>query len=95
MDTAPDHREPQEQGESRKWYEMTASEFYVYVVAFMCGVSMMMSVNAVFSAPAYIMTYYRYAMQDPEAVPLYTNFWNNVMTYYNLTGIVTSLSMEA
>nr|AAL87658.1 adenosine permease [Leishmania amazonensis] len=94
MDTAPDHREPQEQGESRKWYEMSASEFYVYVVAFMCGVSMMMPINAVFSAPAYIMTYYRYAMQDPDAVPLQTNFWNNVMTYYNLIGIVTSLIME-
>ncbi|GET87310.1 nucleoside transporter 1, putative [Leishmania tarentolae] len=94
MDTAPDHCEPQEQGESRKWYQMTAGEFYVYVVAFMCGVSMMMPVNAVFSAPAYIMTYYRYAMQDPDAVPLQTNFWNNVLTYYNLIGIVTCLIME-
>ncbi|KAG5482756.1 hypothetical protein CUR178_06796 [Leishmania enriettii] len=82
------------QGQMRKWYHMTASEFYVYVVAFMCGVSMMMPINAVFSAPAYIMTYYRYAMQDPDVVPLHTNFWNNVMTYYNLIGIVTSLIME-
>ncbi|CBZ25134.1 putative nucleoside transporter 1 [Leishmania mexicana MHOM/GT/2001/U1103] len=94
MDTAPDRQDPQEQGESRKWYEMSASEFYVYVVAFMCGVSMMMPINAVFSAPAYIMTYYRYAMQDPDAVPLQTNFWNNVMTYYNLIGILVSLIME-
>ncbi|KAG5482924.1 hypothetical protein LSCM1_06962 [Leishmania martiniquensis] len=90
-EVAPDY---QPQGPMRKWYQMTASEFYVYVVAFMCGVSMMMPINAVFSAPGYITTYYRYAMRQPDAVPLNTNFWNNVMTYYNLISIVTSLVME-
>ncbi|CAJ1020261.1 Nucleoside transporter, putative [Leishmania lindenbergi] len=73
---------------------MTAGEFYVYVVAFMCGVSMMMPTNAIFSAPGYIMTYYRYAMHDPDAVPRHANFWNNVMTYYNLISLSTSLVIE-
>ncbi|KAK7196427.1 nucleoside transporter 1 [Novymonas esmeraldas] len=78
----------------RKWYKIPPAELYVYVVAFMCGVSMLMPINAIFSAPGYIMTYYRYAMQDPDAVPQLTNFWNNVLTYYNLIGFVTSLVME-
>ena len=73
---------------------MGASEFYVYVVALMCGVSMMMPINAVFSAPSYITTYYLYATHNPNHVPMQANFWSNVMTYYNLLSMVTSLIME-
>ncbi|KAL7698537.1 nucleoside transporter 1 [Lotmaria passim] len=78
----------------RQWYQMTAAEFYVYVVAFLCGVSMLMPVNAVFSAPSYMVEYYLYATQNPYLVPKMTNFWSNVMTYYNLIGLVTGLVME-
>nr|AFR68832.1 adenosine transporter 1 [Crithidia fasciculata] len=78
----------------RKWYDMTSAEFYVYVVAFMCGISMLMPINAVFSAPSYMLQYYLYATKDPNHVPQMTNFWSNVMTYYNLIGLVTGLVME-
>ncbi|KPA75074.1 putative Nucleoside transporter 1 [Leptomonas pyrrhocoris] len=78
----------------RQWHRLSAAEFYVYVVAFLCGVSMMMPVNAVFSAPSYITTYYLYATHNPDFVPSMTNFWSNVMTYYNLIGLVTCLVME-
>nr|AAG22610.1 nucleoside transporter 1 [Crithidia fasciculata] len=78
----------------RKWYDMTSAEFYVYVVAFMCGISIMMPINAVFSAPSYMLEYYLYATKDPFLVPKMTNFWTNVMTYYNLISMVTSLVVE-
>ncbi|KPA75077.1 putative Nucleoside transporter 1 [Leptomonas pyrrhocoris] len=78
----------------RPWYQMSAAEFYVYVVAFLCGISMLMPINAVFSAPSYMLTYYRFATKDPDFVPAMTNFWSNVLTYYNLIGLVTCLVME-
>nr|AFR68834.1 nucleoside transporter 3 [Crithidia fasciculata] len=78
----------------RKWYDMTSAEFYVYVAAFMCGVSMLMPVNSVFSAPSYMLEFYLYATKDPHHVPQMTNFWSNVLTYFNLISMVTCLVME-
>ncbi|KAG5509145.1 hypothetical protein JKF63_06154 [Porcisia hertigi] len=94
MSDTASYQAPHAQGVAQKRRKMTAGELYVYVVAFMCGVSMMMPINAVFSAPGYIMEYYRYAMKNPDAVATHTNFWSNVMTYYNLIGLLTSLIME-
>jgi solute carrier family 29 (equilibrative nucleoside transporter), member 1/2/3 len=79
---------------TRAWYRMTPAEFYVYVVALLCGISMLMPVNAVFSAPSYMLEYYLYATKNPKLVPQMTNFWSNVMTYYNLISLVTGLVME-
>lgn len=53
-----------------------------------------MPINAIFSAPAYILFFYQYAQKNPDAQPLYVNFWDNVLAYYNLVSFVTSLIVE-
>ncbi|KAH9600788.1 Equilibrative nucleoside transporter [Trypanosoma melophagium] len=70
------------------------SEVYCYFTAFMCGISMLLPVNAIFSAPLYIMHYYQYVTKKPDAQAENTNFWNNALTYYNLVSLVTSLIAE-
>ncbi|KEG10739.1 putative nucleobase transporter [Trypanosoma grayi] len=72
----------------------SVEEVLTYLTAIMCGISMLLPVNAVFSAPLYIMHYYEYVMQDSTATPEYTNFWDNSMTYYILVCLVVSLVVE-
>ncbi|ORC88183.1 putative nucleobase transporter, partial [Trypanosoma theileri] len=70
------------------------SEAYCYFTAFMCGVSMLLPINAIFSAPLYIMHYYQYVVDNPDAEAEHTNFWNNVLSYYNLVNLATALIVE-
>ncbi|KAH9600790.1 Equilibrative nucleoside transporter [Trypanosoma melophagium] len=70
------------------------SEVYCYFTAFMCGISMLLPINAIFSAPLYIMHYYQYVTKKPDAQAENTNFWNNALTYYTLVSLVTSLIAE-
>ncbi|RNF25380.1 nucleobase transporter [Trypanosoma conorhini] len=67
---------------------------YTYATAFVCGVSMMLPINAIFSAPLYVMNYYQYVMQDPDAEATNKNFWDNSLTYYTMIVLVTSLVVE-
>ncbi|RNF07973.1 nucleobase transporter [Trypanosoma rangeli] len=67
---------------------------YTYATAFFCGVSMLLPINAIFSAPLYVMNYYQYVMQDPDAVSVHKNFWDNSLTYYTMIVLVTSLIVE-
>ncbi|ESL05434.1 solute carrier family 29 (equilibrative nucleoside transporter), member 1/2/3 [Trypanosoma rangeli SC58] len=47
-----------------------------------------------FTAPLYVMNYYRYVMHDPDAVAEYKNFWDNSLTYYLMLVLVTWVMVE-
>ncbi|KAK7195215.1 nucleobase transporter [Novymonas esmeraldas] len=65
------------------------SEVYVYATCVFLGISMLMPLNALTSAPAYMIDYYKYATGDPDAKPNSPVFWNNILTFYNLASVVT------
>ncbi|GET86971.1 nucleobase/nucleoside transporter 8.1, putative [Leishmania tarentolae] len=65
------------------------AELYVYTTCVLLGVSMLMPLNALTSAPAYMLDYYKYATRDPNAVPNSPLFWNNILTFYNAASVVT------
>ncbi|CAC9466433.1 purine nucleobase transporter (NT3) [Leishmania donovani] len=65
------------------------AELYVYATCVLLGVSMLMPLNALASAPAYMLDYYKYATRDPNAKPNSPIFWNNILTFYNVASVVT------
>ncbi|RNC35579.1 putative nucleobase transporter, partial [Trypanosoma cruzi] len=69
-------------------------EVYSYAAAIMCGLSMLLPINAIFSAPLYIMNYYQYVMHDPDAVAKHKNFWDNALTYYSMLIMLVALIVE-
>ncbi|CBZ24809.1 nucleobase transporter [Leishmania mexicana MHOM/GT/2001/U1103] len=65
------------------------AEAYVYATCVLLGVSMLMPLNALVSAPAYMLDYYKYATRNPDAQPNSPLFWNNIFTFYNVASVVT------
>ncbi|XQJ25657.1 nucleobase transporter [Leishmania guyanensis] len=65
------------------------AELYVYATCVFLGISMLMPLNALASAPAYMLDYYKYATRNPNAKPNIPIFWNNILTFYNVASVVT------
>uniref|UniRef100_A0A0A9WQ51 Equilibrative nucleoside transporter 1 n=1 Tax=Lygus hesperus TaxID=30085 RepID=A0A0A9WQ51_LYGHE len=57
----------------------------------MIGVSILMPLNAIFSAPGYMVNYYKYVTNDPDAKPNNPTFWANILTFYNVASVVTQI----
>lgn len=55
---------------------------------------MVIGVNAVNSAPGFMLDYYKYAAQDPLSIPNHPEFWNNVLTFYTVVTLVTQCIHE-
>ncbi|RNF06263.1 putative nucleobase transporter [Trypanosoma rangeli] len=67
------------------------AEFYVYATCILLGVSMLMPMNALTSAPRYMVDYYRYVTGNPKAEPNLPVFWANIFTFYNVVSLVTQI----
>ncbi|KPA76407.1 nucleobase transporter [Leptomonas pyrrhocoris] len=65
------------------------AEVYVYMTCILLGISMLMPVNALTSAPSYVMNYYKYVTGNEHATPNSPVFWANILTFYNLASVVT------
>lgn len=70
---------------------VSLAEAYVYATCFLLGVSMLMPLNAVTSAPAYMIQYYKYVTGNENAVPNSKLFWDNILTFYNLISVPTQI----
>lgn len=69
----------------------SCAELYVYVTCVVLGISMLMPLNALTSAPRYMVDYYRYVTGNPDAEPKYPVFWGNIFTFYNVVSLVTQI----
>ena len=69
------------------------SEFNAYITFVMIGMSIMMVVSAITSAPAFVSEYYKFATGNPDAVAEKPQFWKNVNTFYNVATYITQLLM--
>lgn len=72
----------------------SVSEFLLFVTAIFVGVSMIMGVNAVNSAPSFMLDYYKYLHNDPNATPKHPTFWAKVLTFYTVVTQVTQSILE-
>lgn len=67
------------------------SEFYAYMTCVALGLSILMPINALLSAPRYMVDYYRYVTGDPNAKPNIPVFWTNILTFYNVVSLGTQI----
>ncbi|KAK7194122.1 Nucleoside transporter [Novymonas esmeraldas] len=70
------------------------SDAFVFVTSLLVGVSMIMGVNAVNSAPSFMLNYFQYIDQDENAVAKNPRFWTNVLTFYTVVTQVTQTLLE-
>ncbi|KPI85006.1 nucleobase transporter (NT4) [Leptomonas seymouri] len=70
------------------------SDFFVFLTSLLVGISMIMGVNAVNSAPSFMLNYFHYINRDENAVPVHPSFWTNVLTFYTVTTQVTQTLVE-
>lgn len=57
----------------------------------MLGISLLMPLNALTSAPRYMVDYYKYVTGNPDAIPSNKTFWANILTFYNVASVVTQI----
>lgn len=70
------------------------AEFVAFGTSLVAGISMIMGVNAVNSAPSFMLNYFQYVAHDPAAVATHPSFWKNVLTYYTVVTQVTQMLLE-
>ncbi|CAD2222805.1 Nucleoside transporter, putative [Angomonas deanei] len=70
------------------------AEILLFITAVFAGVSMLVGINAINSAPAFMLNYNQYAAQDENAVPVNTSFWKNILTIYTVVTLVTQTILQ-
>lgn len=70
------------------------SDFFVFVTSVLVGISMIMGLNAVNSAPSFMLNYFQYVDRSEDAVATHPNFWTNVLTFYTVVTQVTQTLLE-
>jgi solute carrier family 29 (equilibrative nucleoside transporter), member 1/2/3 len=70
------------------------SDCFVFVTSVLVGISMIMGLNTVNSAPSFMLNYFQYIDRDPNAVAKNPHFWVNVLTFYTVVTQVTQTLME-
>nr|CCC94957.1 unnamed protein product [Trypanosoma congolense IL3000] len=67
----------------------SSAEVYVYVTCLLLGVSILLPLNTRYSAPMFMVNYYKYVTGDENAEPNSVLFWANILTFYNVISLVT------
>lgn len=67
----------------------SSAEVVTYVTCVLLGISVLMPLQAITSAPKYMSEYYKYVTQDRDAEPNNKLFWANIITFYNLVSVPT------
>ncbi|EAN94750.1 putative nucleoside transporter-like [Trypanosoma cruzi] len=69
-------------------------ETWLFLTSIVMGITMVMGVSAVTSAPSYMTKYYKYILKDDGAVPSNKKFWDTVLTFYVVVTMVTQTLFE-
>ncbi|EKF39255.1 nucleoside transporter-like, putative [Trypanosoma cruzi marinkellei] len=69
-------------------------EAWLFLTSIVMGITMVMGVSAVTSAPSYMTRYYKYILKDDGAVPANQKFWDTVLTFYVVVTMVTQTIFE-
>ncbi|ORC88557.1 nucleoside transporter-like [Trypanosoma theileri] len=69
-------------------------EAWTFITSLVMGVTMVMGVSAVTSAPSYMLNYYKYVLGDEDAEPKHEKFWQTVLTFYVVVTMVTQTIFE-
>eukprot|EP00796_Vickermania_ingenoplastis_P004847 gene4847-3473_t len=71
-----------------------AGEIAMFFTSLIAGFTMVIGVNAVNSAPSFMLDYYKYVAKDENAVPKHPKFWDNVLTFYTVVTLVAQCVHE-
>ncbi|CCD16347.1 unnamed protein product [Trypanosoma congolense IL3000] len=66
----------------------SAAEVYVYVTCIFLGMSILLPLNTRYSAPMFMINYYKYVTGDENAEPNSKLFWANILTFYGAISLV-------
>lgn len=58
------------------------------------GVTMVMGINAINSAPSFMLEYYKYLAGSPDATPRLPVFWTNILNFYTVVTMVAQAVHE-
>lgn len=72
----------------------SVAEFTTYATFVLLGMSIMMVVSAITSAPSFVSKYYQFATGDGDAVAENEAFWTNANTFYNVATYIAQLIFE-
>ncbi|CCD12993.1 unnamed protein product [Trypanosoma congolense IL3000] len=67
----------------------SSAEVYVYVTCIFLGVSILLPSSTRYSAPMFMVNYYKYVTGDENAEPNSVLFWANILTFYTVISLVT------
>ncbi|RNE95295.1 nucleoside transporter [Trypanosoma rangeli] len=70
------------------------SEAWTFLTSIVMGITMVMGVSAVTSAPSYMTDYYKYVANDENTKPKNEKFWRTVLTFYLVVTMVTQTVFE-
>lgn len=66
----------------------------MFLTSLVVGITMVMGVNAVNSAPSFMLDYYKYIGDGENATPKNPTFWTNILTFYTITTLVAQTIHE-
>ncbi|KEG07196.1 putative nucleoside transporter-like [Trypanosoma grayi] len=69
-------------------------ECWTFITSLVMGVTMVIGVSAVTSAPSYMLDYYKYVAGDEGTEPKNEKFWETVLTFYTVVTMVTQTIFE-
>ncbi|CCD18471.1 nucleobase/nucleoside transporter, putative [Trypanosoma vivax Y486] len=69
----------------------SAAELYTYVTCVILGISFLLPLKVMVSAPRFMTDYYKYATGDPDAEPNNPFFWANVLGIYAAASLVVQM----
>ncbi|CCD14152.1 unnamed protein product [Trypanosoma congolense IL3000] len=66
----------------------SSAEVYVYVTCLLLGMSILLPLNTRYSAPMFMINYYKYVTGNENAKPNSKLFWDNILTFYTVISLV-------
>lgn len=69
-------------------------EFGLFITSLFCGLSLIIGLDAVNSAPDFMLNYYKYLSNSQNAVANYPTFWAKVCTIYTVITEITQALLE-
>ncbi|EAN79332.1 nucleobase transporter, putative [Trypanosoma brucei brucei TREU927] len=69
----------------------SAGEVYMYATCILLGISLLMPLCVLVSAPSFMLNYYKYVSGKEDSEPNLPFFWKNIFTFYNVVSLASQV----
>ncbi|RHW67793.1 nucleobase/nucleoside transporter 8.1 [Trypanosoma brucei equiperdum] len=69
----------------------SAGEVYMYATCILLGITLLMPLCVLVSAPRFMVDYYKYVSGKEDAEPNLPFFWKNIFTFYNVVSLASQV----